>query len=206
MTGEKGRVWKAGLAALNKELYSHIYSCRKTLRRLLTFVQRRVLCSLSLAPPSWLISRPPLFLSRYSLLPFAVPCLAFPWSSASSFYAHNPRFSCSFRLAISPRSPNPVSLSLPAAFTFCPSRPFLFLLRPFLIQFSLMPIQARVFQSLFPGKRLAFLGTSCRTRCRTFSKELLSPKNRSNSPITEFGSCFNYRRTVTGLLRRKWRN
>lgn len=39
--GRKGRVSKAGLAALNKELYGHIYSCRKTLRRLLTFVHRR---------------------------------------------------------------------------------------------------------------------------------------------------------------------
>lgn len=39
--GRKDRVSKAGLAALNKELYGHIYSCRKTLRRLLTFAHGR---------------------------------------------------------------------------------------------------------------------------------------------------------------------
>lgn len=58
------------LAALNKELYSHIYSCRKTLRRLLTFVQRTV-CALS--PFSLCASFPillSLFLSRYSPPPF----------------------------------------------------------------------------------------------------------------------------------------
>lgn len=38
----KGRVSKAGLAALNKELYGRIYSCRKTLRRLLTFGSQTV--------------------------------------------------------------------------------------------------------------------------------------------------------------------
>lgn len=43
----KGRVSKAGLAALNKELYGHIYSCRKTLRRLLTFGSHRQLCGFS---------------------------------------------------------------------------------------------------------------------------------------------------------------
>lgn len=41
----KDRVSKAGLAALNKELYGHIYSCRKTPHRLLTFgSQRTVVC------------------------------------------------------------------------------------------------------------------------------------------------------------------
>lgn len=38
----KDRVSKAGLAALNKELYGRIYSCRKTLRRLLTFGSQTV--------------------------------------------------------------------------------------------------------------------------------------------------------------------
>lgn len=41
----KGRVSKAGLAVLNKELYGHIYSCRKTLRRLLTFGSQAVCAS-----------------------------------------------------------------------------------------------------------------------------------------------------------------
>lgn len=61
------------LAALNKELYSHIYSCRKTLRRLLTFVQRTV-CALS--PFSLCASFPillSLFLSRYSPPPLPSP-------------------------------------------------------------------------------------------------------------------------------------
>lgn len=64
------------LAALNKELYSHIYSCRKTLRRLLTFVQRTV-CALS--PFSLCASFPillSLFLSRYS--PPPLPSPSFP--------------------------------------------------------------------------------------------------------------------------------
>lgn len=65
------------LAALNKELYSHIYSCRKTLRRLLTFVQRTV-CALSLSLPllSLCASFPillSLFLSRYSPPPLPSP-------------------------------------------------------------------------------------------------------------------------------------
>lgn len=59
------------LAALNKELYSHIYSCRKTLRRLLTFVQRAVVLSLLSVPRS-----PFSFFIPFSLLP-ALP-FSFP--------------------------------------------------------------------------------------------------------------------------------
>lgn len=45
VVASKGRVSKAGLAVLNKELYGHIYSCRKTLRRLLTFGSQAVCAS-----------------------------------------------------------------------------------------------------------------------------------------------------------------
>lgn len=75
---QKGRVSKAGLAALNKELYSHIYSCRKTLRRLLTFVQRMLglppLCPSRCPGCARLVRRPRLVLSRYS--PARPFCLA----------------------------------------------------------------------------------------------------------------------------------
>lgn len=96
--GERDRVSKAGLAPLNKELYGHIYSCRKTLRRLLTFAHEHCLCAssfavflLSLLPLarsfSPLNSSPatfPLLLHTVSLLRFSlVPCL-FRSSSQSS--------------------------------------------------------------------------------------------------------------------------
>lgn len=67
--GEEGRVSKAGLAALNKELYGHIYSCRKTLRRLLTFAHGRcaLVCALLLRLLSLLRS---FFPSRFISFPF----------------------------------------------------------------------------------------------------------------------------------------
>lgn len=66
----KGRVSKAGLAALNKELYGHIYSCRKTLRRLLTFGSHRQLCGFS-----------------FTILPFHRLSLSNPFPSRSLFFS-----------------------------------------------------------------------------------------------------------------------
>lgn len=104
------------LAALNKELYSHIYSCRKTLRRLLTFVQRTV-CALSLSLPSLalrLVPNPPFFIP-FSLLP-ASPSLPAPQDP--TMYLHLFPFLPSFLSAFS-STPNS-SLSLSLSFVFDP--------------------------------------------------------------------------------------
>lgn len=77
---QKGRVWKAGLAALNKELYNHIYSCRKTLRRSLTFVQRTVVFFLPLARLSLVYSK--LLILLYPRL--VTPCFSSTLPSATS--------------------------------------------------------------------------------------------------------------------------
>lgn len=75
----KGRVSKVGLAALNKELYDHIYSCHKTLRRLLTFSSLRqpapphlpsFLFSFSLFPIRFLHYFPSHFLARFFFVCF----------------------------------------------------------------------------------------------------------------------------------------
>lgn len=96
------------LAALNKELYSHIYSCRKTLRRLLTFVQRTV-CALSLSS-----------FSRSA-----------PRSQSSFLYS----FLVTPRLPFPPRSPRPDDVSSPLPF---PSfLPFSFLFHAKLFSLSL---------------------------------------------------------------------
>lgn len=85
--GRKGRVSKAGLAALNKELYGHIYSCRKTLRRLLAFEHGR-----------WLLMYPPHLLSLlHSFFLFRFIFSA----TASSFYPSFSFTTVSFRPSIS---------------------------------------------------------------------------------------------------------
>lgn len=86
--GRKDRVSKAGLAALNKELYGHIYSCRKTLRRLLTFAHGR-----------WLLMYPPHLLSLlHSFFLFRFIFSA----TASSFCPFFSFTTVSFRPSISP--------------------------------------------------------------------------------------------------------
>lgn len=86
--GRKDRVSKAGLAALNKELYGHIYSCRKTLRRLLTFAHGR-----------WLLMYSPHLLSLlHSFFLFRFIFSA----TASSFYLSFSFTTVSFRPFISP--------------------------------------------------------------------------------------------------------
>lgn len=75
---------KAGQAALNKELYGHIYSCRKTLRRLLTFGSQTVVRASSFAifPPSLSVFH---FFSRFLSLSFRFvsPSLSRTLSSSS---------------------------------------------------------------------------------------------------------------------------
>lgn len=86
--GRKDRVSKAGLAALNKELYGHIYSCRKRLRRLLTFAHGR-----------WLLMYPPHLLSLlHSFFLFRFIFSA----TASSFCPSFSFTTVSFRPSISP--------------------------------------------------------------------------------------------------------
>lgn len=104
------------LAALNKELYSHIYSCRKTLRRLLTFVQRTV-CALSLSLPllSLCASFPillSLFLSRYSPPPLPSPLP----KTRRCIFTSSLSFLPSFQLSL----PRQTLLSLSLSFVFDP--------------------------------------------------------------------------------------
>lgn len=118
------------LAALNKELYSHIYSCRKTLRRLLTFVQRTV-CALSLSLPSLalrLVPNPPFFIP-FSLLP-ASPSLPAPQDP--TMYLHLFPFLPSFLSAFSSTPNSSLFLTL-----FC--------FRPPFYSISLLPTPVRHF-------------------------------------------------------------
>lgn len=103
------------LAALNKELYSHIYSCRKTLRRLLTFVQRTV-CALSLSLPSLalrLVPNPPFFIP-FSLLPATLPS-PLP-KTRRCIFTSSLSFLPSFQLSL----PRQTLLSLSLSFVFDP--------------------------------------------------------------------------------------
>lgn len=99
--GRKGRVSKAGLAALNKELYGHIYSCRKTLRRLLTFAHGRWLCvlfvyilslSLSFFPSRFVYLSLALF-PPVPLLPLSPPIRYVPLSRSLFFRSLSYSFS-----------------------------------------------------------------------------------------------------------------
>lgn len=117
------------LAALNKELYSHIYSCRKTLRRLLTFVQRTV-CALSLSS-----------FSRSA-----------PRSQSSFLYS----FLVTPRLPFPPRSPRPDDVSSPLPFpSFLPFS-FLFHAKLFSLSHSLLFSTPVLFNLVAPHPRSPF--------------------------------------------------